>query len=181
MRRVKVIAVSGHAQNGKDTAAKMIKLKLQSDGYKVLIIHYADLLKYICKSFFDWDGSKDEYGRTLLQRVGTDIVRKQNPDYWVDFVADMLNFFDGEWDYVIIPDTRFSNEIQHLRERNIYTIHLRITRPEFASPLTAEQQLHPSETSLDDISPDYLIENDSGLDEFNAKLTEWVTEVLYER
>ena len=48
---MKVITISGKAQNGKDTTAGLLKSALEADGYKVLITHYADLLKYICKQF----------------------------------------------------------------------------------------------------------------------------------
>lgn len=56
---MKVIAVSGHARHGKDTVAKMLQEQLEADGNKVLITHYADLLKYICKTFF-WMGRQKE-------------------------------------------------------------------------------------------------------------------------
>ena len=67
---MRVITISGHAQNGKDTFAKMVSEKLGKKGYRVLVTHYADLVKYICKMFFDWDGQKDDHGRELLQFVG---------------------------------------------------------------------------------------------------------------
>lgn len=180
MHTVKVIAVSGHAQHGKDTIAGMLVNKLKRDGHTVLVTHYADLLKYICKAFFGWDGNKDEAGRTLLQRVGTDVIRKQCPDFWVDFISDILSYFYDEWDYVIIPDTRFPNEVEKLK-RNFDVVHLRVIRDNFLSPLTPEQQAHPSEIALDDVVPDYCIHNDSGLDELNAKIIEWVEGSLYER
>ena len=40
---MKVITISGKAQNGKDTTAGLLKAALEADGYKVLITHYADL------------------------------------------------------------------------------------------------------------------------------------------
>ena len=79
------ICVSGLARHGKDTSAEIIKKILEERGYSVLIAHYGDLLKFICKNFFGWNGEKDTDGRTLLQQVGTNCIRKQNPDYWVDF------------------------------------------------------------------------------------------------
>lgn len=176
---MKVIAVSGHARHGKDTVAKMLQEQLKADGNKVLITHYADLLKYICTTFFGWDGKKNEEGRTLLQYVGTDVVRKQEPNYWVDFVSDILCYFNEHWDFVIIPDTRFPNEFNRLKERGLDAVHLRVVRPDFVSPLTAEQQAHPSETALDDTEPDYCIINSGSLVALKSKITEWVMEDLY--
>ena len=158
---MKVIAISGHAQNGKDTLAGMLKEEYELRRKRVLVTHYADLVKYVCRSFFDWDGQKDEKGRHLLQYVGTDVVRSQNPDYWVDFIIDMLKFFDGLWDYVIIPDTRFPNELSRLKEEGFDVLHLKVIRPNFISPLTPEQQKHPSETSLDNIQGDITVRNTS--------------------
>ena len=156
---MRVICVSGKAQHGKDTSAEMIKGFLEDSGAKVRIIHYADLLKFICKSWFDWDGAKDDYGRTLLQRVGTDTIRAKDPDYWVDFVCNLLKLFPDEWDYVIIPDCRFPNELDTVRANDFDTIHVRVVRPNFESPLSVEQQNHPSEIALDNVEPDVIIYN----------------------
>lgn len=180
---MKLIVISGHAGSGKDTVARMLRDQLHEmdEGEnKVLITHYADVLKYICKALFGWDGKKDEKGRALLQYVGTDVVRKQNPNFWVDFTADILSFFDDCWDYVIIPDTRFPNELSRLNERGFDVVHLRVERPGFSSSLTKEQQSHPSETALDHIQPDYLIVNDVGLDGLRLKIKTWIAEDLYE-
>lgn len=125
---MKVITISGKAQNGKDTTAGLLKAALEADGYKVLITHYADLLKYICKQFFGWDGQKDDAGRHILQYVGTDIIRQKRPDYWVGFVTSILELFPNEWDYVLIPDCRFPNEIDYLKEAGMDTVNLRVVR-----------------------------------------------------
>lgn len=165
---MKIIAISGHAQNGKDTFAGMLKEEYEVSMKRVLIAHYADLVKYICKTFFDWDGKKDERGRHLLQYIGTDVVRAECPDYWVNFIIDMMKFFGSHWDYVIIPDTRFPNEVERLRESCFDVLHLKIVRPNFESPLTPEQQNHPSETSLDNYPCDFTITN-TGLDDLKRE------------
>ena len=164
---MKVIAISGHAQNGKDSTAGFMKEILEARGKKVLIAHYGDLVKYVCKTFFDWDGKKDETGRTLLQVVGTDRIRNNGfPDYWVSFITDILTFFHDEWDYVLIPDCRFPNEIEYLKGRGLDVTHIRITRntPGWVSPLTEEQQKHISETALDDYSYDLQVHNNFDLE-----------------
>lgn len=155
------ICISGHAQNGKDTSAKMLESELASRGKSVLLVHYADLLKFICKSYFKWNGEKDEVGRTLLQKVGTDHVRKKNPNYWVDFVTGVVKMFPDEWDYVLVPDCRFPNEIKRVSTAGYDVTHVRIARRNFDSPLTEEQQKHESETALDSVLPDYWLTNDT--------------------
>lgn len=177
---MKVILISGKAQNGKDTVASILKHKLSKDGYSVLVTHYADLLKFICSNYFDWDGQKDEDGRRLLQYVGTDIIRKQNPTLWVDFIAMILGYFKDNWDYVIIPDCRFPNEITKMVESGFDTIHLRVKRTNFESPLTIEQQQHPSETALDDFGADYYIENSSTIENLKHNVELLIEEELYE-
>lgn len=172
---MKIIAISGKAQHGKDTTAGILKRQLEADGCRVLIVHYADLLKHICHSFFGWDGKKDDAGRHILQYVGTDIIRAKRPNFWVDFVIDVLGLFPDEWDYVLIPDCRFPNEIACLKKAGLDYIHIRVVRQDFTSPLTPEQQAHPSETALDNSKPDYYIYNNGTLEDLNAMLSNWIT------
>lgn len=176
---MKVILISGKAQNGKDTMAGILRQTLIDNGDRVLITHYADLLKYICANYFGWDGKKDDKGRQMLQYVGTDVIRKQNPTLWVDFVAMILKYFNENWDYVIIPDCRFPNEITRLRDEGFDTIHLRVVRSDFESPLTEEQQSHPSETALDDFEADFVIKNNGTIEELEFKIENLVEEYLY--
>ena len=174
---MKVILISGHAQNGKDTCANLLRQILTHNGNRVLVCHYGDLVKYVCAAFFGWNGLKDRNGRTLLQHIGTDVIREQQPDYWVNFIIDMLSFFEDEWDYVLIPDTRFPNEVERIKER-FDTIHVRIKRNYFISPLSAEQQTHLSETALDNYTPDILICNDGNLEDLREKIEENILEGL---
>lgn len=175
---MKVICISGHAQHGKDTTANMMADMLEERGYRVLIAHYADLLKYICKQFFDWDGKKNEFGRTLLQFVGTDKIRARSPDYWANFVAGILDIFRDEWDYVIIPDTRFPNEYEIYEAYGIDAVLLRVIRQDFVSPLTEEQLKHISETALDNYKYDYVIFNDGNIDYLRTMVKEFTNTIL---
>lgn len=174
---MKVCCISAKAQHGKDTAAGLIKEHLESTGKKVLITHYADLVKFVCTNYFGWDGQKDEKGRTLLQYIGTDVVTTKEPTYWVDFVVSILKFFDNEWDYVLIPDCRYPIEVTRMVE-NFDTTVLRVERPFFESTLTAAQKQHKSETSMDDFPFNTVIYNDAGLDEFKEKLIWFTNEFL---
>lgn len=171
---MKVVCISGRARHGKDTVASMMQRCLWGYGAKVLIIHNADLLKFMCKRFFHWDGQKDDRGRTLLQYVGTDVVRTQKPDFWVSFVADVLELFPNEWDYVLIPDCRFPNEINVLRDRGFDVLHVSVVRPDCDGGLSEEQRNHPSETAMDGTPADITIMNDGNL----SGLTKSVIELI---
>ena len=160
---MKVILLSSKARHGKDSTATILKELLESDDKKVLVCHYADLLKYICKTFFGWNGNKDDQGRSILQQVGTDIIRRQNPNYWVNFISGFLKMFPDKWDYTIIADCRFPNEIEQMKLDGWDTIAVRINRLNYISPLTDNQLTHPSETALDNYQFDYYIDSESGL------------------
>lgn len=174
---MKIINISGKAQHGKDTCALILKEKLESKNKKVIITHYADLLKYEAKQFFNWDGNKDEKGRQILQYMGTDVIRKINPGYWVNFIKEFMSMFENEWDYVIIPDCRFPNEIEVWGIDNWPNVSVRIIRDNFISNLTSEQLNHPSETALDDYEFDYYIFNSDDINYLNKEvdyLVEWL-------
>lgn len=166
---LKVCCISAKARHGKDTAAAMLAEYLESKGKKVLITHFADLLKFICKNFFGWNGDKDAAGRTLLQRIGTDVVGAKKPDYWAKFIVDILKFFENDWDFVLIPDCRYPIEYTTI-ENNFDTVLLRVERPNFDNGLTEEQKNHASEISMDDYVYDALLYNDSDLDTFKDKV-----------
>lgn len=173
---LKVILISGKAQHGKDTSASLMQASLKECGHRVLITHYADLLKYICKSYFGWDGVKDKDGRMMLQHVGTDLIRKQNPSFWVDFVAMMLKYCHENWDYVIIPDCRFPNEISTMINNGFDVVHVRVVRDGFRSPLNEEQQMHPSETALDNVKPDIYLHNSGSINDLELSIKNLIKE-----
>lgn len=176
MVKCKVILFSGKAGAGKDTVAAEVCKQLREQGYSTVVMHYADVLKFICSKYFGWDGNKDEKGRSLLQHVGTDVIRKQEPNYWVDFITHLLHLFESEWDYVLIPDCRFRNEISCMAEK-FPTTHVRVVRPNYISTLTLEQQKHPSETALDNVTPDLIFNNEGSIEELPTQvsmLVDWI-------
>lgn len=176
---MKVICISGKARHGKDTAAVFMKNYLEEKHKRVLIVHYGDLVKHVCRTFFDWNGKKDNAGRSLLQFVGTDAIRKKQPNYWVQFICDMLEFFENEWDYVLIPDCRFPNEYEELKQKGFDTYLIRIIRDNYDNELSPKQQEHVSETALDQYSFDYVIHN-RDLNDFIEEVVEIMCKIQEE-
>lgn len=173
-----VICLSGKAGAGKDTVAKIMKDHLEGSGYRVLITHYADPLKTMCKEFFGWDGKKDRAGRALLQYVGTDVVRKKDPDFWVNYIIKVLSVFPNEWDFVLLPDARFPNEVERIKEAGYNTIHIQVHRKDLKTALTGKQLKHASETAMLGYGYDLVYQNDLPLDESSQPIARMTDEIV---
>ena len=171
---MKVILISGKAEAGGSTTANIIKTFLEELGKKGACIPYGQYVKDTAKLIWNWDGKKDKKGRELLQWWGTDIVRAQDPNFWVDSVVRLAKVIDKYVDYLIVDDCRFINEIEAWRaikyvaldsatdalanrQRFSDIITIRVERPGHENALTPEQRRHPSETELDDYIFDITI------------------------
>ena len=75
---MKVILISGKAQHGKDTCGNFFDIELRAKGFSTQIMHFGDAVKYVCEKYYIWAGNKDEHGRSILQTVGTEFVRRQD-------------------------------------------------------------------------------------------------------
>ena len=171
---MQIILLSGKAESGKSTVALMVKEILESKDKKVLKMAYGDLVKYLCGKYFNWDGQKDEKGREILQQIGTNVIREKSPNYWVDFVIDFVNLFKDEYDFVIIDDCRFKNELERWDIGDWDTYIVRVERKGHTSSLTQTQLLHPSETSLDTYHFDYYIESKDGMDALKIEVDKFI-------
>lgn len=162
MYKPSIICISGVAGSGKDTLAEVLQYTLKYRyNKKILIVHNADLVKYAAKIFFKWDGSKNEEGRTLLQTLGTDLIRnKEQEDYWVNFLITMVKASsDMLYDYIIIPDCRFLNEINRWIDEGFTVYSIKRVRDNLKSKLTDSQKNHSSETSINDIQCTYCCDS----------------------
>ena len=181
---MKVICISGKAQHGKTFTAEILKEMLEEQGHRVIKLAYGDYLKFVCQKHFGWDTQKNEKGRSILQKVGTDLARKNNPMVWVNTVVETILALSSEFEYFLIDDSRFKNEIDVFKERNIPSYSIRIHRNGFTSTLTDEQLKHPSETSLDDYLFDcyltFFTGKDNVIDAINMSgVLEQITKEVY--
>lgn len=153
---------------------------------KVLIIRFADLVKYYASQYYNWNGEKDEYGRGLLQYIGTDMMRTYDPNYWALIIAKFLDAAKNDFDIAIIPDWRFINEYEKMCEYNTNVIAIRVDRyntdgSQYINPTMTEKQLnHISENQLDNFAFDYIIENRGTLEELDSSV-EMVINCLEEK
>ena len=99
--------------------------------------------------------------RTLMQNYGTEVRRKDDPDYWV---CKYLNSAAGRRQNIVTDDVRFLNEAQAVKEHG--GILIRLDRTDKTSTDT-----HVSETEQVSIKCDYTITVGEGeFDELRRQL-----------
>ena len=129
----------------------------EEKGYNACIFHYADLLKFLAKKYFNWNGEKDKKGRELLQYLGTDLVRSKNPNFWIEMAYSIIKDVLYKYNIIFIPDARFPNEIEYWREKGLLKASIKVHRCGYDNNLTEEQKKHASETALDNYNFDYSV------------------------
>lgn len=168
------ILFAGKAGAGKSTFAQMVRDELKSRSYTVTLSSFASPIKDCAKLFFDWDGKKDERGRRLLQRIGTEVGREYDPDLWVRKLVHSASRGIFHPDFVLVDDWRFPNEkefISKIEEYEVYTIKINNPRIENYAGMH-----HTSELSLTESDDyyDYVIFNGGTLEQLRVLAKELV-------
>lgn len=124
----RLIGIKGLAGHGKDTVANFISDYLSKE--MVQKISFAEPLKEMVSIItgipvVDIDKNKTTYlpeynlsVRTMLQKVGTDAMRNQvDSDVWIKIAARRISQIPLH-KIVVIPDVRFENEMNFIRQNN---------------------------------------------------------------
>jgi hypothetical protein len=187
------IGISGKLGSGKDTAAEYIRLRFDH-GRKVVICRFADRLKQMTAVLTSTPvdiqytregkqvvppGFADSLG-TLQQKLGMAMREYIHRDVWVHAtLSPYLSGPDpsGAAVAVIVPDVRFQNEAQFIKEHG--GILLRIegdptgVRRSDSANADARDLNHISETDLDAYQGfDAVIYNDGSLEQLHERLDE---------
>ena len=182
-REIKLFVLSGKARSGKDTTSAMLFEEYTKLGYKVLNLQYSSYIKEYAKKITNWDGSEETKPRSLLQQLGTDVIRKEIDElFFVKRIIGDIKVYSYYFDVITISDCRAKVEIDIPKQEftNIYAI--RLTRPNFDNGLTEEQKKHFTETDLDDYTHfDYELINDGTIDDLKVKINNLLSEVENER
>lgn len=171
---MKIYLVAGKAGSGKAEVAKIMKEYYLSQKKKVLITEYSKYLKMYAKEILNWNGSEPK-PRTFLQDLGVTI--RENMDMPLFFIHRMLEdikIYELYYDVVIISDVRLPEEIEEMKKhyKNVYSIY--VINQFAASPLSLKEQMHPTETALENYSNfDITITNDN-LNVLDNKVIEFI-------
>ncbi len=178
---IKIYLISGKARHGKTTFAKMMKDYFASIGTKSVATSYAKYIKMYAEELTDWDGSPETKPRSLLQYLGTEMIREHlgKENYFVHRLDEDLDIYNEYVSYVMIDDARRPNEIDYFKNKYPTQVKaVRIVRPNFDAGLDAEQANHESEVGLDNYTEyDYTIVNDGTLDDLKTKVREMIGEL----
>lgn len=176
-----IIGLTGKKQTGKDTVFKLT-FKLLRPPNRVLRLAFADAVKEevacACGVTVKFIEENKELFRPILQWWGTDFKRKLYGDsYWIDKLCKkVIALSDSSEKYltlVIITDVRFINEAEFIKFCNGYTV--KVVRPISS---TSHVDKHISETELDSIKPDYIIDNSNGLHTLEQITNDVITTIV---
>jgi hypothetical protein len=164
-----LIGICGQKFSGKSTVAKMLH---NATGYEV--VSFADKLKDITcilggctrEDLEDYDFKENKFVpyylrpyclnaekptfRAFLQHFGSEVMRGVNDNIWIDCTLSNCG------DNCIVSDCRFPNEAKAVKARG--GIVIKVVRPDAKT-----NDSHQSETRIDEIVPDIIIENNSDL------------------
>ena len=170
-----IIQLSGRKRSGKDWTATAIKHELESHGYSVEVMSFAEPLKDIASIILDMPLSDLEFAkntdayllestnsqpeylttfRSLLQKLGTEAMKKYFcKSVWYDLLINRIE--QSSADYILVPDYRFPEEtIPGALTVRIYSTSVDLT------------DNHISETALDNHIFNHVLDNS------NKQLTE---------
>lgn len=178
---LKIFLISGKARHGKTTSGNIIKKYYENQNEKAVLTSFGKYIKMFVSEITDWDGNPDTKPRTLLQELGTEVIRKKlgKNDFFVRRLLEDIEVYNEYVNAVIIDDVRLPIEMDFYKERypeKLVCIH--IERPNFESDLNAKELKHATEVGLDDYTDyDYVIKNDGSIEDLKEKIFKIMDEV----
>jgi len=141
-----------------------------------------EILAHVCNLImieFDRISPTEEKNRTLLQVVGTDIIREYHPTALVDYLIHATRHQDN----LVLDDLRFRNEFHSLKRNDWVTVYCALPdairhqrlKTEYGQSPTLEQDNHPSECDLDSLpltTWDYIINTAGSIENERAQVDE---------
>jgi hypothetical protein len=173
-----VVALCGPARSGKDTAARSLAA---SHGFRRLALADGIRRAFAAVNEPTWDALKEldaagKSARWALQVMGTEAREEVGAaDHWVDHVGLTIRYFSHHhpapirrW---VIPDLRYPREAERLADMVSFMGGRfevwKVVRPDLR-PIA--EAAHSSETSVDDVRPDRLIDNSRGMDHMDRQV-----------
>lgn len=176
----KIFIASGKANSGKDTTCELINNYIKLKGLKSVNLQFSSYIKMYAKIISGWDGNEDTKPRSLLQELGTDVIRKYiDEDFFINRIIDDIKVYSYYFDVITISDARFPKELDSIKNnfKDVYKINIK--RPNFENNLNDIQRKHVTEVALDNYNDyDYILVNDGSINDLNDKIKQIIDKVI---
>lgn len=179
-RKPKIFIVSGKANSGKDTTCELINNYIKLKELKSINLQFSTYIKMYAKAISGWNGEEDTKPRSLLQEIGTSIIRdKIDNEFFIKRIIGDIKVYSYYCDVITISDARLPEEIDSIYEAFDNVVRINIERPNYDNNLNSKEKKHRTEVGLDNYNNyDYTIINDGTLEDLNKKIEKIVNEVL---
>lgn len=174
-----IILICGRARSGKNSFANYLREDYIIKGKKVIVSPYTKYLKYYIEQITGERIDDENKPRDLLQQISSKIIKGdlKNNNFFINRQIEDIDIYSYFADVIIIPDVRFPDEINIIKERYSTVVSIGITRKDYISTLTEEQLNDITETALNDYHEyDYEVENVDKND-LKIKALEIITEI----
>lgn len=169
-KKPKIFILSGKAGSGKTTVASIMQRAFEKENKKIVCLAYADYLKMYAKKVLDWDGLDENKPREFLQQLGIELIKNTiDKKFLINRIIDDVKIYSYFYDVIIITDARLIDEIEDVKNNYKNSISIRVLGN--YNCLTSTQKIHETEINLDNYDKfDYIIENNSTLEELENKI-----------
>lgn len=175
-----ILVVAGKSGSGKDTFCKMLKEYVKEKELKTINLQFSSYIKTYAKNITNWDGSEDTKPRTLLQELGTEIIRNNiDKKFFINRIIDDIKVYSYFFDIITISDARLPEELDEIYSafNNVYKINIK--KDNVINKLDEKQSKHHTEIALDNYDNyNFIIENNGSLDELKEKMINIIDEVI---
>lgn len=179
-RKPLIFIIAGKANSGKDTTADIIRSLALLKNLKSINLQFSSYIKMYAKVISGWDGEELSKPRSLLQELGTEVIRNNiDNDFFIKRIIGDIEVYSYYTDVITISDARMPEELDLIAKAfdNVYKI--KIKRPNFNNHLTSTEKVHRTETALDNYNDfDYIIDNDESIEILSEKINNIVGNLL---
>ncbi len=177
---VKIFIVAGKANSGKDTTCELINNYVKLKGRNAVNLQFSSYIKMYAKTISGWNGDEESKPRSLLQELGTDIIRnKIDKEFFIKRIIGDINVYSYYADVITISDARMPEELDSIKNSFTTVYKLKIERPNYENSLNNSQRNHITEIALDNYKNyDYVIVNDGTIEDLNKKVINIIDEVI---
>lgn len=157
-----IILIAGRARSGKSILAEYLKEEYEKLNNKVIISPYTKYLKLYIEEITGKKIDDTNKPRDLLQQISSKIIKNElgKSSFFIERQIDDIQIYSYFADIILIPDVRFPAEINTIKQKFNNVISIGITRKDYISTLTKEQQEDITENALNEYYDyDFKIEN----------------------